>query len=357
MFCSKCGNEIPDEGAFCPKCGSPVKKPKPAEGDKPAETLAEEGQPVKAPAEETREENGNQAIEASGVDGIGAGKAVEKPKRKKKGIVIAVACLVVVVGVGVGVWWHFAHAVHTVAVSVGAPDWDGDSTSIPVEISGVDAGGGSVSQVQFMEPDSPSVELTPGAYDVTFKSGYVTGEAHVAVPKEKTVHVEIGLFDESQCDLGEAVSYTILDDDAVSDERFSLIIECAGQNPDDDGKAERLCKKAQEHGAFMKEAKANAEGFLRCVFDSKHNSEKGRSVSQFVTKGKYIQTGSGITTIASITLTMDSDDKVGYQLHYTYQGPYNTTGAEDASGYLGIASNGKVDSWYAEGSTRNALYG
>ncbi len=344
MFCVKCGNEIPDESAFCPKCGAEVKKPKVTDAaDRQGELPNKEESGQLSGAAEPSEQEGSTAD--------------AKPKRKKKGIAIAAACLVVIAAIGVGVWWHFAHAEHLVTVAVDASGTGEGSTPIPVKVSGTDACGGTVDEYRFVEPGAMDIMVLPGSYDFSFDIGYVTSDVHAAFPPATTIHVEVGLFDDAQKELGETVPYYVREDDEVTEAQMEKIYEAAAQNPNDGGKAQVLCSQVLSHGTFMKAAKTNAKGFLMSVFDTKNNAAKNRSVGQFVTKGKYIQTGSGLSTVTELKVTMESDSKVSYSLHYTYEGPYGTAGAADAKGYLGIASDGKVDSWYAEGSTRNSLYG
>ena len=243
-----------------------------------------------------------------------------------------------------------------VTVQVDAPGLSEDSTPVPVEIVGANASGETVSEYQFVKPGAMGVELLPGSYDLTFKVGYATSDAHIAIPAKYTVHVEIGLFEGTEKVLSESVAYKLKEDDVVTSEQFSRIIECAKQNPDDGGRAAQLCKKAEEHGAFMKEAKKNFEGFLQSIHDNKHNAEKNRKMSQYVTEGKYIQAMSAICEIDSIEVTMMFDDTVTYKVSYNGVGPYNIAFSEDEEGHLGIAPDGKVNAWYIEGYPSSWLY-
>ena len=90
MFCSKCGNEIPDGGKFCNKCGSKIQAPEgqglnaeagDASPDVPAESAS--SKPI---AEQPVKTNGTEI----------------KPKGKKP-LVIGIVAAVAAVAVGFGV--------------------------------------------------------------------------------------------------------------------------------------------------------------------------------------------------------------------------------------------------------------
>lgn len=386
MFCVKCGNEMSDGALFCAKCGAAARPPKPADEVEAEEGPARAGAVTEAePAPISEADSGQTPAQDFKIDASSEADTTESPSKeecsqdesfrgedpqpKKRGrgkiVGIAIACVVVAAAIGVGVWWLMwyqpAHTMRTFNMLKSAPDFDERATAIPVEVSGVDATGAAVDDLQFIEPDGGKLELLPGSYDLTFAVGYATGDAHIAVPDRsgeyRTTHVEVGVGDSPDGTLDVMPAFELLADDEVDESDIDAILDNAARNPNDGGKAEELCSVAKKHCEFAKTAKKNAEGFLRCVYDLENNSEGAKGATKYMVDGKYFNLPSATTRIKNLSISVESDSKITYKADYESKAMNSGWTANSASGCLVISSDGKVDGWYVDGNSKDMLYG
>ena len=295
MFCTKCGSELSNGASFCPRCGARVAT-------------------VSSAAVREGNQGGN---EESGLHAAPVSQnepSAKKPRKKSAAIAAVVAVAVVCAAIGLGVWWKMdqdakaaaeqakwerAHATLITKVPIEAPDFDDNSTSIPVQIVGTDLDGNEVNEVQFMRPSSTQVTMLQGSYDLTFPGGYLTGGGQVAKSQGATAHVDVFVEDvgdasdagnpsgsaggstsagstassnssansssqssdvssqngdEPAATVEQPVVYVLVNPLDVTDEDIADVVRWVEQDPEDNGKAEQL-----RQGVMVKRDEAIAE--------------------------------------------------------------------------------------------------
>ena len=281
MFCSKCGSELSNEALFCPHCGTEVA-------------------PVSTPISEKEDQGGESGLGFHAAPVSQNEPGAKKPQKKGAVAAAVVAVVVVCAAIGIGVWWKIdqdaktaaeraewerTHATLVTRIRVEAPDFDDNSTGIPVQVVGTDLDGNEVDEIQFMRPGSTQVAMLQGSYDLTFPGGYLTGGGQVAKSQGATAHVDV--FVEGEGSAGDAgnpsgsttgsasagsdasagsagsspsqssgasaqggsepaatveqpVVYVLIDPLDVTDEDIADVVTWVGQDPEDNGKAEQL---------------------------------------------------------------------------------------------------------------------
>lgn len=207
------------------------------------------------------------------------------PKKKRTKLVVGIVLAVVIVcaGVGAGVWWKldqdakqaawdYAHTSLVTLVTVDAPGFDEQATAIPVKVVGTDLDGNAVDEVQYLRPGSMQVETLAGNYTLSFPGGYFTGDGTVVKAPDTTLSINPAV--DENADTSEPASnvngsanpdapivFAEVDDLEASPEVIEDIAQWAGQDANDNGKAESLSGKATDahDEAVAAEEKRKAE--------------------------------------------------------------------------------------------------
>lgn len=196
-FCPSCGASLRPGGRFCPICGAPLSRG--ADGGSETASRFDGGDAgTLSPAAPDEATSATAAPKA----GVGVGR--------RSGLAIALGCAIVLALMGSGVWWKTqadeqaeeqaeeqanydkAHQPVDVAIQITAPNYTAGATRIPMHVTGTDLDGNGVDEVQYVSPDSATLSLRRGTYEVVVAASPILEDGSLYVVPDTVVSVTVG---------------------------------------------------------------------------------------------------------------------------------------------------------------------
>ena len=252
MYCPYCGRDIPTRTSICPACRGVVSEAMMAayySDPKPAEKAS------RAP-EYTYETVQQQEY--------------EEPKRRKWPLIVALVFLLAIVAFIVTPLIQESMSAnrtdHRVTFVMKTPGYNDEATAIPVHVSGTQSNGAAYDKMVFLDGGGNGIVLEPGEYTLDFPGGSILANGTVlTAPKKTTINVSIA--DDLprnafvQVPVDTAVTYKAVSPIKLSDKVLDGVYEYAVQDPNDNGKADKLrenAKKVREEAIAKREKDAAA---------------------------------------------------------------------------------------------------
>lgn len=203
-ICTKCGNAIPDDAKFCPRCGEPAGKPTQhvVQGEVQDVVPDEGSRVVRETAQRHAQDEGRDAVGASGPE-----PGNRRARRMAIMLLVVVVVLVAVVA-GLLIWqgsnqrrdeateaqtaYDAAHQEVTVDIGVTAEGWGQDASPVPIHVEGTDLDGNPVSETLCLTPDASTVELSRGTYTLTAIGSPVTSSGGIFEYPSEDLTVTVG---------------------------------------------------------------------------------------------------------------------------------------------------------------------
>ena len=232
MYCPYCGRDIPQNTSICPACHGLV-----------SEAMMAQYYQGQDSSEYSRE-----AVER---------QLSQKPEKSSKWPIIAVLLVVLALLVAF-IGYPLAQEaisssrdVHRVTFLLKTPGYNDEATALPVHVTGTKLDGSEYDQMVYLDGGGNGVSLEPGSYKLSFPGGSILSTGTVLVaPKKKTLSVEVadGLPRNAfvQVDTDKAIEYTTVLPINLSDKTLDKVYDYAVQDPDDNGKADRLRENARQ---------------------------------------------------------------------------------------------------------------
>lgn len=203
-ICTKCGNTIPDDAKFCPRCGEPAGKPTQhvVQGEVQDVVPGEGSRAVRGTAQRHAQDEGRDAAGASGPE-------PGNRRARRMAIVLLVAAVVLAaVVVGILIWqgsnqrrdeateaqaaYDAAHQKVTVDIGVTAEGWSQDASPVPIHVEGTDLDGNPVSETLCLTPGASTVELSRGTYTLAVIGSPVTSSGGIFEYPSEDLTVTVG---------------------------------------------------------------------------------------------------------------------------------------------------------------------
>ena len=246
MYCPYCGRDIPNHASICPACRGVVSEAMMAAyySDPPA------AQASRAP------EYVYETVQQ---------EAYEEPKsRKWPIIVVLVLLLALATFIAVPLIQESMSANrtdHRVTFVMKTPGYNDEATAIPVHVTGTQSNGQAYDQMVYLDGGGNGIILEPGEYTLAFPGGSILANGTVlTAPKKTTIDVSVAedlprnAFVQIPTDT--TVTYKAVSPVDLSDKTLDKVYEYAVQDPDDNGKADKLRDNAKK---VRDEAKAKQE--------------------------------------------------------------------------------------------------
>lgn len=182
-------------------------------------------------------------------------EANEEPKRRKWPIIVALVFLLAIVAfIATPLIQESVSANrtdHRVTFVMKTPGYNDEATAIPVHVTGTQSNGAAYDEMVYLDGGGNGIILEPGEYTLAFPGGSILANGTVlTAPKKTTIDVSVSAdlprnaFVQVPTDT--TVTYKAVSPVDLTDKTLDKVYEYAVQDPNDNGKADKLRENAKK---------------------------------------------------------------------------------------------------------------